>query len=144
MKTIISYLDDLKEKCGSDYKAAKLLKTNQSTISNIRTRNQCGEDTAIKIADLLGVTREEVLIAAAIARSNSEEAKHAWENISKLTGIAASVVLSCILTTNDAGAAGFSNIQNNDMLYIMRINDSSIPVAKKHAKLPFTKQYTST
>jgi plasmid maintenance system antidote protein VapI len=91
MKTIINYLDDLKEKNGSDYRVAKLLKTNQTTISTIRNRNQCGEDTAIKIADLLGVSREEVLIAAAIARSNNEDAKHAWENISKRAGIAASI-----------------------------------------------------
>jgi plasmid maintenance system antidote protein VapI len=112
MKNLISYLDDLKEKCGSDYKIAKLLKTNQSTIGMIRSRNQCGEETAIKIADLLGVTREEVLIAAAIARSNSEEAKHAWENISKLSGIAASVVFACSLMaySGDSSAATIEQV----------------------------------
>jgi len=61
MKTIIDYLDELKEKTGSDYKSVKLLKVSRNTISTIRSRNQCGEDTAIKIADALGVKRAEVL-----------------------------------------------------------------------------------
>jgi len=104
MKTIIDYLDDLKEKTGSDYKIAKLMKTNQSTISNIRTRSQCGDETAIKIADLLGIDRNEVLIAAAIARSHGE-VKKSWENISKLSGLAASVVIACILTSPKVEAA---------------------------------------
>lgn len=93
MKTIIEYLDDLKEKTGSDYKSAKLLKTNQSTISTLRHRNQCGDETAIKIADLLGVDRTEVLIAAAIARSEGD-VKNAWEKASKRMGIAAGIAIA--------------------------------------------------
>jgi NAD-specific glutamate dehydrogenase len=102
MKTIIEYLDDLKEKTGSDYKSVKLLKASRNTISTIRSRNQCGDDTAVKIADALGIERGEVLIAAAIARSDNEEVKHAWENISKLSGIAASVVFACSLMTYES------------------------------------------
>jgi hypothetical protein len=90
MKALIEYLDDLKEKVGSDYKIAKMLKTNQSTISTIRSRNQCGDDTAIKIADLLGVERIEVLVAAAIARSEGET-KNVWIKASEKMGIAASI-----------------------------------------------------
>lgn len=92
MKTIISYLDDLKAKSGSDYASAKLLETRQTTISNIRSRNQCGDETAIKIADLLGIDRDELLIAAAIARSEGT-AKEAWINHAKRFGIAASLIV---------------------------------------------------
>lgn len=105
MKTIVSYLDDLKEKNGSDYKTAKLMKTGQTTISNIRTRNQCGDETAIKIADLLGIDRNEVLIAAAIARSHGE-VKKSWESISKMTGIAASIALASVMGLAFSSAGG--------------------------------------
>lgn len=104
MKTIVSYLDDLKELKGSDYRIAKLMKTGQSTISNIRSRNQCGDETAIKIADLLGIERTEVLIAAAIARSEGE-VKKSWETISKMSGIAASIALASALTLGNSSAA---------------------------------------
>ncbi|MGZ3836762.1 MAG: hypothetical protein ACXVB0_24815 [Mucilaginibacter sp.] len=115
----MEYLDDLKEKTGSDYMTAKQTGLNKVSISCIRKRGQMSDETAIKIADLLGIDRTEVLIAAAIARSEGEVRK-SWENISKITGVAASVVMACILTTNDAEAAGLSNAQNVDMLYIMR------------------------
>jgi len=97
MKTIVNYLDDLKAKYGSDNKAAKALNIARETISVVRKRGQLGDEMAIKIADALEIDRTEILIAAAIARSNSEEVKHAWENISKLSGIAASVVFACNL-----------------------------------------------
>jgi plasmid maintenance system antidote protein VapI len=90
MKTIIDYIDDLKEKTGSDYKSVKLLKVSRNTISTIRSRNQCGDDTAIKIADALGIDQGEVLIAAAIARSEGD-VKNAWEKASKRMGIAANI-----------------------------------------------------
>jgi len=109
MKTIIDYLDELKEKLGSDYKTAKLMKTNQTTLSTIRNRNQCGDETAIKIADLLEVDRTEVLIAAAIARSEGE-VKKSWENISKHMGIAASVTLASVLMLGNSSAGAFADL----------------------------------
>jgi len=104
MKTILNYLDDLKEKNGSDYRTAKLLEITRESVSGIRKRGTVADETAIKMADLLGIDRNEVLIAAAIARSHGE-VKTQWENISKLSGLAASVVIACILTTPKAEAA---------------------------------------
>jgi hypothetical protein len=103
MKSITNYLDDLKEKNGSDYKTAKLLKTSTGAIATIRTRNQCGDETAIKIADLLGIDRNEVLIAAAIARSEGE-VKKAWMSVSKHAGFAASIALATTLTLVNSSA----------------------------------------
>lgn len=97
MKNINDYLDDLKVKNGSDYRTAKLLKTSTGAISTIRERKQCGDETAIKIADLLGIDRTEVLIAAAIARSEGA-VKTAWETISKRAGIAAGISLAAIIS----------------------------------------------
>ena len=92
MKSIVEYLDDLKEKTGSDYMTAKKLGMSKVSISCIRSRGQMSDDTAIKMADLLGVDRTEVLIAATIARSHGE-VKQSWEKISKMSGIAAGLAI---------------------------------------------------
>lgn len=93
MKTIIDYLDDLKEKFGSDYRTAKLLNTSKTNISTIRKRQQCGDETALKMAELLEVSQEEILIAAAIARSN-DTVKKAWERISQKAGMTAGLYIA--------------------------------------------------
>lgn len=98
MKTITEYLDELKELTGSDYKSAKELKIDRSTIANIRSRNLISDETAVKVADYLKIDRAELLIAAAIARSNGE-IKSAWEKISKAAGIAAAIALSTSIAT---------------------------------------------
>ncbi len=90
MKSINEYLDELKELTGSDYKSAKELNIDRSTIANIRSRNLISDETALKVADHLKIDRKELLIAAAIARS-SGEVKKAWEIISRVSGIAASL-----------------------------------------------------
>jgi hypothetical protein len=90
MKTINDYFDDLKEKTGSDYATAKKLGIGKSSLSTIRSRGQMADETAIKVADFLGIERSEVLIAATIARSHGE-VKTEWANISKRAGIAASI-----------------------------------------------------
>jgi hypothetical protein len=117
MKTIIDYLNDLKEKTGSDYKTAKLLKTSKTNISAIRKRGQCGDETAVKMADLLGVSHEDLLIAAAIARSN-DVVKAAWENISKKAGMAAAIMLAVGLNGYSPDAK--SNSKELTDIYIMR------------------------
>lgn len=110
MKTVVEYLDDLKEKTGSDYKSAKMLNIEKSSLSMIRSRGKMSDETAIKMADLLGIDRNEVIIAATIARSEGEVRK-TWENISKLSGVAASVVIACVLTNYEAKGVCFSNVQ---------------------------------
>jgi hypothetical protein len=96
MKTIIEYLDECKEKTGSDYKSAKLMNIDRMTISSIRKRGQMSDETAVKVADLLGVPREEVLIAAAIARSEGE-VKDSWVKLYKNVSRAAVVILAVSL-----------------------------------------------
>lgn len=82
MKTINVYLDELKEKTGSDYKSAKLLDITRHTVSIIRKRQQLSDETAIRIADALGISRFEMLIAAAVARSEGL-ARETWMEIAK-------------------------------------------------------------
>ena len=115
MKALLSYLDELKEKTGSDNKTAIALGVERSTIANIRRRNLMSDETAIKIAQLLDIDESEVLIAAAIARSQGE-VKKAWEKISKRTAIAMILLLSSLSSTYSPriDASELTNI------YIMR------------------------
>lgn len=101
MKTPIDYLNDLKAKTGSDYATAKLLNTRQTTLSSIRERNAMSDDNAVKIADLLGIDRDELLIAAAIARSEGV-VKTAWMNHAQRSGLA-SIALALTLTPSIFG-----------------------------------------
>jgi hypothetical protein len=119
MKTVLDYLNDSKEKTGSDYMTAKKLGIAKESVCSIRKRGKMSDETAVKMADLLGIDRQEVLIAAAIARSEGE-VRATWEKISRQTGIAASVLIACILSTSDVEAAGFSNVQDSGIVYIMR------------------------
>ncbi|MGZ5058048.1 MAG: hypothetical protein ACXWE3_06395 [Methylobacter sp.] len=90
MKTVIDYLNDSKEKTGSDYATAKKLGITKESVSGIRKRGKMADETAVKMADLLGIDESEVFIAAAIARSEGA-VKTAWENVSKRAGIAAAI-----------------------------------------------------
>lgn len=80
MRTPSQYFDLLKEKTGSDYRTAKELGFNVSTISMIRKRELMSDETALKVADYLGLDRSELLIAAAMARSEGET-KNAWSEV---------------------------------------------------------------
>lgn len=95
MKTPTDYLDDLKAKTGSDYASAKLLETRQTTISSIRKRNAISEETAVKLAELLEIEADEILIAAAIARSEGA-VKAAWMKHAQRAGIAAAITLAAV------------------------------------------------
>lgn len=92
MKTVVNYLDELKERTGSDNKTATLLEIDRASISNIRRRQLMSDETAIKVADALGIDEAEVLIAAAMARSDGAVLK-AWQRIYKAMGVAASFLL---------------------------------------------------
>jgi hypothetical protein len=96
MKSIINYLDELKEKLGSDYRIAARMEVDKTVIAKIRKRNAISDENAVKMADLLGIPREEILIAAAIARSEGE-VKGAWEKLYKNVSRAAVVILAVSL-----------------------------------------------
>ncbi len=103
MKTPKDYLDDLKAKYGSDYETAKKLETRQTTISSIRKRDAMSDEVAIKVANLLGIEEDEVLISAAIAR-NEGPAKLAWINHAKKIGIAASLAFFAVSNGKESNA----------------------------------------
>lgn len=103
MRTPSQYFDLLKEKTGSDYRTAKELKLSSGTIAQIRSRELMSDETAIKVADNLGIDRIEVLLAAAMARSEGEVLT-TWKAASKRMGIAATLALAAIMPHHDSQA----------------------------------------
>ncbi len=108
MKTVAEYMDDLKEKTGSDYKSAQVMDVQKTTISNIRKRGLMSDETAIKVADTLGIDRGEVLLAAAMARSEGET-RSAWEALTKRLSAAAVLLLLVTAFPQEARAAGLND-----------------------------------
>lgn len=119
MKSINEYLDQIETNTGSDYAIAKKIGVSKQAISIIRKTGHVKEETAIKIADVLKIDRNEVVLAAMIARSNGE-VKKTWESISKMTGIAASIALASTLTlANSSAGVNLAESIQLPSLYIM-------------------------
>jgi len=120
MKTLSEYIDKLKDVTGSDYATAKALGITKQSVSVIRKGGNIKDETAIKIADLLKIERNEVLIAAAIARSTGE-VKTTWETISRMSGIMGVVMGTALIV---GGLSSNQNIglinDNQPIIYIMR------------------------
>ena len=96
MKEVKEYLDALKVKFGSDYKVSKLMDIDRSVLSSIRRRNAISDENAIKVADLLKESHEEVLMSALIARSKGE-VKLVLEKVARTAGYMI-LILSMTLT----------------------------------------------
>jgi transcriptional regulator with XRE-family HTH domain len=85
----IDYLKQAKVKLGieSDYALAARLGVTRGAISNMqRGRNSMGDDTAIKVADILEVPRGLVLLDIAIERSSNArnpEVAAAWTRLAE-------------------------------------------------------------
>lgn len=84
MRTSVQYLDAVKRKLGvsSDYALRTHLGITTASISSIRNgKSHMGEETAIKVADILGIAREEVLSAVSAERAKSPEARAVWTSM---------------------------------------------------------------
>lgn len=92
MKSVTQYLDDLKEITGSDYASAKQLNVTKEAVSKIRKRGQLSDETALKMAAILNIDSTELLIAAAIARSEGDT-KKAWIKAAQKFSLVLSIVL---------------------------------------------------
>jgi len=86
MKTIENYLNELRDKLGSDYAIAKALGITKQSISVIRKGGGVKDETAIKMARLLEVDELEVMLAAVASRSEGE-IKEKWISASKRLGM---------------------------------------------------------
>lgn len=96
MKTVYKYIADLKDKKGieSDYAIAKYLGITKASLSAIKNGGSVRDETALKIADELGIDPEEIIFVATAQRTKNPRVKKVWEKISKISGIAASLLLA--------------------------------------------------
>lgn len=92
------WLDKAKEKHGlSDYALAPLLGISRSQMSKYRGGNDfLSDDSAIKLAALLGMQDASPIIASAHAeRAKSDDVRAFWSQwADKLSGVAASIMLA--------------------------------------------------
>lgn len=88
MKTVDDYLNEAKDKVGSDYAVAKTLGVSRQAVSTWRKRGSLDNENAFKLAQLIGVNPLEV-IAAGEASKNPEKANF-WAK----WGAVAAVILS--------------------------------------------------
>jgi len=94
MKTLKSYVALIKTESGSDYAKAKKLGITKQAVYKINDGGGMKDETAVKLAKLIGIDEKEVLLAAMIARTKDQEVKRVLENISNSLGIAASILVA--------------------------------------------------
>lgn len=104
LPTSRAFLDRLARKIGdpkdprkpaSDYHLAKVLGVTKSSISTIRTRKGAfGDDSALKVAELLGEPAGYVVACMHYERERSARVRVVWEAIAKAAAIGAVVVVS--------------------------------------------------
>src|SRR5690606_19833102 len=100
MKTCTEYLDEAKIAAGlkSDYALAKALGLRQSTISMLRTSGGTfSDETAIKIAELIGTDPAAVLLDANAQRAGSDAEKRVWLRLRKQLSKAGKTVACTLL-----------------------------------------------
>jgi transcriptional regulator with XRE-family HTH domain len=101
MLNISEYLDLVKEKHQIKHEKDLALKIGikPSSLSAIRSGNGTREQTACKIAELAGVSKSKVLLAATEARCKDPELKKLWHKIAKeYESVAASIIAVATLS----------------------------------------------
>mgnify|MGYP003471410918 CR=1 FL=1 len=130
MQTTNEFLDAVKQRHGvtSDYALAKLLGVRHTTISNYRTmRSRLDDQMAIKVAKLLEMPPEAVMVAAHGERAKLPEERELWERLWQR--VAAVLILGVGITGAPAPAEAstaqkFDNNQSG--IQIMRNNTSRV------------------
>jgi len=99
MKTLNDYLEMCKINKGleTDAELASFLRIRAPSLSIMKKGGGASQETAERIAEGAGVALEDVWLASLIQKEQNPKFKHVLENISKLAGIAASVVFACNL-----------------------------------------------
>lgn len=122
MQTTIEFLDACKAAQGltSDYKLAKFLGVTQQSVNNYRQgKSFLCDETAIKVADCLGIYPALVLANIHAERAKGEVEKRAWQDLVKRLGGTAAAMLLAILAfpSPDVYASGL-NIHREYVYYV--------------------------
>jgi len=98
-------LMEVKEKKNikSDNELAQFLKITRQSINGIKKGGGFNDEIAIKVAEITKRDLAEILLIREIQGEQNEKIRNAWERISKMTGIAASVLLAILITLPNIG-----------------------------------------
>lgn len=77
MKTITQWLDLAKEKSGSDYATAKEIGITRQALSKVRNQRTMHNNTALKLAEFLGVNPLEII--ASMESERHPEVERNWQ-----------------------------------------------------------------
>lgn len=100
LMTTLELLDELKSlnNNASDYRAAQIIGVKPQTVSKWRTQGSIpDDDTAVRVADALGVQPEYVLACVHAERCKTPQARSAWLHIAAAFGTAAAFVFIAII-----------------------------------------------
>lgn len=103
MKTIDDYLNQAKEKLGSDYAVAKHLKVSRQAVSTWRKRGSLDNENAFKLAQLIGVSPLEIIAAGEVSK-NPEKANF-WAKWGAVAGVIMAVIADQLFFNNQSVTA---------------------------------------
>lgn len=114
MKTLTDYLEEIKAKKGfkKDVELADFLGIKRASLSVMKNGGGASQETAERIAEGANVALEEVWLASLIQKEQNPKFKNVLERISKLSGLAASILMTCILVGYNAKEADAGVIYN--------------------------------
>lgn len=84
MKSSINFLDAIKQKYSltSDGQLARMLNVTSASISSLRQgKSYLGEDSCIKVAELLRISPEFVMSCANAERAKNDKVRLVWERL---------------------------------------------------------------
>ena len=103
-QSLIDLFEKSNENC-TDYRAAKLLEIDKSTISEWRRKGSVMKDeTGLKIAETLGLEPDYVLACLAAERAKDSQTRVIWEGIANRLHSVAATFLLAVFVTYDAPA----------------------------------------
>lgn len=140
MKTTKEYMADVRARIKakglnpSKYRLAIELGVSQMTVAYWLTGRTMDDDSALRVADYLGVDHDEVLIAMAHERAKTPAARKAWAKVAKTvsagTGMALALALAYAVAPDSwlTAALAFPALPGASRLYIM-LNAGSLAFA---------------
>lgn len=106
--TLWDYIDEVRKltTTGTDYAVAKFLELPETTLNSWKKRGSLPDAaTCFKIADILHIEREQVLIDINLAGAKREKERRVWERLAgKAAMIVSATCLICLWSSGDSWA----------------------------------------
>ena len=132
MRTV-DYLDELAKltDTGSDYAVAKLLGVSRQWVSHYRRGRTFSDETAVKVAQLLGIPPGIILADMHAERASSDDVATAWRQVAETLKKSAAAVLAVVVMVGSwlgapSPAEAAPTTSNSGGVYIMSNNGGGL------------------